>query len=152
MSRAIAYCTLIVAAGVIFGCAIGAPAILSDANKFLREFVNHELLAVMAVILAITLASTAQLHLEFNKIEERFKRKNALLRSRQGVRSAAFFLILLFLLAIVLVTLKPLLDQSEWAQALFNGFGLLVLLWDVLILIELTMTIFGISPIIDDED
>jgi hypothetical protein len=62
------------------------------------------------------------------------------------------FLLVLFLLAIGLVTLKPLLDEAEWVQTLFNGFGLLILLWDVLILIEVTMTRFSISPIIDDDD
>jgi hypothetical protein len=151
MSRTIAYVALIMAVAIVVMCALVAPEILSDSNKFLHEFVNHELLAVMAVILSITLASTAQIHLEFNKIEERYNQKNALVKSRQGVRSAAFFLIFLFLMATLIVVTKPLLANAPWNETLFNGAALVVLIWDVLILAELTITIFGISPIITDE-
>ncbi|HTV30936.1 MAG TPA: hypothetical protein VMF32_24590 [Xanthobacteraceae bacterium] len=151
MSKTIAYCVLIVAAGIVIGCAINAPTLLNDDNKFLRDFVNYELLGVMVVILTITLASIGQLHLEFNRIEERYKKRNALIKSRQGVKMAAYFLIFLFLAAVLLVTLKPLLGKADWSITLFNGFGLIILLWNILILLELTITTFSIPPHIDDE-
>jgi hypothetical protein len=149
MNKAIPICVLIVAAGLVLACAISAPNLLADSNRFLHDFINYELLGVMVVILAITLGSVAQLHLEFNRIEERYKRR-ALTQSRYGVRSAAFWLIWLFLGAVVLVTLKPLLANTEWSETLFNGFGLIILLWDILILAELTLTIFAIRPHIEE--
>jgi magnesium-transporting ATPase (P-type) len=151
MSKAIAYCVLIVSMAIVICCAISAPTLLNDKNKFLHDFINYELLGVMVVILTITLTSVAQLHLEFNRIEERYKRRNALSRSRGGVRAAAFWLIALFLAAILLVTLKPLLANEDWSETLFNGIGLVILLWNVLILTELTVTIFAIGPHIEEE-
>jgi hypothetical protein len=149
MNKAIPICVLVVAVGLVLACAISAPHLLNDQNKFLHDFINYELLAVMVVILALTLGSIAQLHLEFNRIEERYKRR-ALTRSRQGIRSAAFWLIGLFLGAVLLVTLKPLLAHADWSETIFNGFGLVILLWDILILAELTITIFSISPHIEE--
>jgi hypothetical protein len=151
MNKAVPYCALIVAAGIVLACAICAPGLLNDENKFLHDFINYELLGVMVVILTITLSSIAQLHLEFNRIEERYNRRNSLVKSRQGVRLAAYWLIGLFLAAVLLVTLKPIIAKSDWSTTLFNGFGLLILLWNILILLELTMTIFSISPHIEEE-
>jgi polyferredoxin len=151
MTKTVAYVSLIVAVAIVIMCAIGAPDVLSDSNKFLEGFVNHELLAVQAVILSITLASTAQIHLEFNKIEERYKRQNALIKTRQNVRTGAMFLIFLFLLAVVIVVAKPLLAHAPWSEALFNGAAIVVLVWNVLILADLTLTVFGIPPIIKDD-
>lgn len=74
---------------------------------------NHELLAVLGVILAITLASAAQLHLTFNQIEESYQDKGGLSRSRRRVHSAAYWLIGLFLVAVLLVVVKPLLGSAD---------------------------------------
>jgi uncharacterized membrane protein len=139
------------AVAVVVICAIVVPNLLSDSNTFLHNFVNHELLAVLGVILTITLASTAQIHLEFNKIEERYKKRNALLRARRGVRAAAFFLLFLFLFAVLIVVTKPMLAHAPWSQTLFNGAAIVIIIWDVLILIELTLTIFGIAPLIEED-
>ena len=61
MTRSIAYCALICAVAVVAICAIYNPSILSDQNKFTREFVGHELLGLLGIILTITLASAANL-------------------------------------------------------------------------------------------
>jgi len=151
VSKAVAYCVLIVATGLVLACAICAPTLLNDDNKFLHDFINYELLGVMVVILTITLASIAQLHLEFNRIEERYKRRNALIKSRQGIKISAYYLIFLFLAATLLVTLKPLLAKEDWSVTIFNGLGLVILLWNILILLELTITTFSIPPHIDEE-
>ncbi len=151
MSRSIGYCALMIAAALVLMCAIAAQNVLSDLNEFLRHFVNQELLSILAVILSITLASTAQIHLEFNKIEERYQKRNALVKTRRGVKTAAFCLIFLFLMAVLVVVLKPLLANAAWSQTIFNGTALIILLWDILILAELTMTVFGITPIIKDD-
>src|SRR5690606_5909899 len=109
MSRSIAYCVLIVSAALVVVLAAAAPSVLSDEkNSFLKDFVNHEFLNVLGVILAITLASAGQIHLALNRIEER-QQKIFLIKTRAGVRSAAYWLIGLFLLAVVLVVVKPLI-------------------------------------------
>jgi hypothetical protein len=55
-------------------CAVAQPSLLADSNGFLLNFVNQELLAILGIIMTITLASAASLHLEFNKIEEKYQK------------------------------------------------------------------------------
>ena len=95
--------------------------------------------------MTITLASAANLHLEFNKIEERHQ-KRELTNTRRKVKEAANCLIILFLVSVVVVVVKPLLNGNEHVQALFNGAALLIVLWNVLILVELTQLTFAIQP------
>jgi hypothetical protein len=99
MTRSIAYCALICAVAVVAICAIYNSSKLSDQNKFTREFVGHELLGLLGIILTITLASAANLHLAFNKIEEQYKRRG-LTKTRQGVKQGAYCLIFLFVLSV----------------------------------------------------
>lgn len=145
MTRSIAYCTLIVAAGVIIALSVCAPQILSDKNGFLEKFVGSDLLNILGVILAITLASAGQLHLAFNQIEERHKTPG-LRTSRAGVHNAAYFLIFLFLLAVLIMIVKSALPKEEWIQSLVNGAEIFILLWYILILISLTQVTFKIRP------
>jgi uncharacterized membrane protein YidH (DUF202 family) len=149
MTRSIAICTLIAAFAVVLVCAIYNPSYLSDENEFLHHFVNHELLALLVIIMTITLASAASLHLEFNKIEERY-RKRGLTKTRRGVTQGSYCLIALFLFATALVVIKPLLPHSETAQAIVNGIALILVLFNVLILLELTQLAFSIQPQIED--
>ena len=74
MTRPIAYVLLTVFAAAGLVVVAARPEWASDQNSFLRNFVTHEFLSLLGVILAITLASVANIHLEFNKIEERYQR------------------------------------------------------------------------------
>ena len=149
MTRSISYCLLIAALTVVVVCTVMRPDLLSDHNEFLAHFVNQELLALLVIIMTITLASAANLHLEFNKIEERYK-KRGLTKTRHGVRQGAYFLIWLVSFSIVIVVLKPILADGAALQSAFNGAALVVLLWNVLILVELTQLAFSIQPEIED--
>lgn len=145
MSKTVAYCCLIVACGIVIAFAICAPTAISDQNGFLKGFVSSDLLNVLGVILAITLASAAQLHLTFNGIEERYHRKGGLTKTRAGVHSAARWLIALFAAAVALVVGKPYVVGTYWLETLFNGAAVILVLWNVLLLISLTQTIFRIE-------
>lgn len=151
MNKTIGYCALIAFCVLVLIVSLNAPELLSDKNSFLVNFVNHELLAVLGVILAITLASAAQLHLTFNQIEESYHQKGGLARTRARVHSAAYWLIGSFATAVVLVVVKPLLAGPAWAQSLFNGAALFILLCNILILISITQQTFLIEPRIDDQ-
>lgn len=150
MTRNIAISSLIAALAVVLVCAIYNPSYLSDQNTFMHHFVNHELLALLGIIMTITLASAASLHLEFNKIEERYQRRG-LTKTRRGVVQGAYALIALFLLAVALVVFKPLFPHSESAEALINGVAVIVLIFNVLILLEMTQLAFAIQPHIKDD-
>jgi hypothetical protein len=127
------------------------PTWLGDSNKFLANFINHEYLNVLGVILAITLASLAQIHLSLNAIEER---RNIRLPAgvRAEIRSAARWLIGGFVAALFLVWLKPLLPAVERSTAIVNSAALLLLGFYVLILIDITHSVFDIGPDIDADE
>lgn len=146
MNKIIARCIFIVSIGVWIVLSVSEPWVLSDQNKFLREFVNHELLNVLGVIMAITLASAANLHLEFNKIEDAANR-TFLTKTRSAVKLSAFSLITLFSLAVVAVVIKPHVSESDVAMSFVNGFALLIVLFNILVLVDLTKLVFSIEPL-----
>ena len=61
---------------------------LSYANPFLKGFVNPKLLSFLGVIVTITLASAANLHIELNKIEEAAG-KSAFVNTRVSIKRSA---------------------------------------------------------------
>ena len=148
MNKIVSRCIFIVAFGVYVGTATNTPWVLSDNNSFLRDFVNHELLNVLGLFFAITLASSANLHLEFNKMEQDAGRR-FLSKTRLRVRASISMIIGCFALAIFTVIVKPLVPQSEIFIAFVNGFALILVLFNVLILADLTRLVFKIAPIGD---
>lgn len=115
---------------------------LSDQNKFLAGFVNHELLAVLGVIVTITLASAASLHLELNRLED--EHNETFDEARLATKSYAYMLIWLFLAAIALVIVKPILALSPFSQAIFNSIAILIIILNVMALMDLTGAVFQI--------
>lgn len=150
MTPVVACCSIIVSIGLVVAFAVSAPEALSDKNAFLANFVNHEILNVLGVILAITLASAGQLHLALNKLEEQYKRPGGMRGTRGQVHRAAYWLIGFFVAAVVLVVAKPRIALEPWLQTLFNGAGLIILLCNVLVLISITQIIFKVPAHKDD--
>ena len=69
MSKTTAYILLIAFCAGSVTISVVRPDFLGDDNIFLKNFVNHEFLNILGLILAITLASVANIHLAFNRIE-----------------------------------------------------------------------------------
>lgn len=145
MTRTLAYTLLAVFAAMSVAVVAARPEWVSDQNSFLKDFVGANFLNLLGVILAITLASVANIHLEFNKIEERHQRVG-LNKSRANLRKATYWLIALFVSAVALVAVKPILCGGRTAEASINMAALLIVLWHVLILISLTQLVFSMSP------
>jgi hypothetical protein len=121
------------------------PSWLNDDNRFLANFVNHELLATLGFIVAITLASSANLHLELNKIED--ETGNGFIRTRASIQKSAYALLVLIGIAAALVVVKPLLPgEPEWA-AFANSVAILILYFNLSVLYALTRTVFGIPTV-----
>lgn len=118
------------------------PQWLSDNNAFLKGFVNHELLAVLGVIVTITLASAASLHLELNRLEDATNENFS--EARTATKAYAYLLIALFALALVLVVLKPLLAINAHLEAAFNGTAIWIITINILSLMDLTGAVFAI--------
>jgi len=145
MNKTIAYCVLICSAAVVVVLSAVAPRVLNDENDFLKEFIGGQLLSFLGVIVTITLASAAQLHIALNNIEEKASKKNAFAATRAEIRSGAMWLIGLLLLAVFLVVLKELI-VNPCGISLLNGAALIIVIWNVLILISMTDAIFALRP------
>ena len=70
MNKTVMRCIVICAVAVWIILSLAVPWVLADTNAFLKGFVNPKLLSLLGVIVTITLASAANLHIELNKIEE----------------------------------------------------------------------------------
>jgi hypothetical protein len=145
MSKSVSYCALLVMGCLLVAIVLLRPNIMSDESGFLKDFVGANLLLVSGVVLTITLASAGQIHLSLNEIESRVGRA-FLHKTRAGVHGAAYWLIGLFLGAVVAVVLKPYFLTSIAGQALFNSVALFILFWMVLIMVSLTTLVFTIKP------
>lgn len=145
MTKTIAWVTLIALTGILISASICAPYYLSDdGNAFFKGFVTWELLSFLGVVVTITLASAANLHLELNKLEERTG--ESFKEARAAVRQSALALLALFLGAFVLVMVKPALDGPHW-NAGVNAVAILIVLFNLAVLTDLTMAVFRIPAI-----
>ena len=145
MSKAIAWVTLIALTAVLISASVCAPYYLSDdGNSFFKGFVTYELLSFLGVVVTITLASAANLHLELNKLEERSG--ESFNEARIAVRQCAYSLLLLFALAFVLVMVKPTLDGRHWSAGA-NSAAILIVIFNLAVLADLTMAVFRIPAL-----
>lgn len=151
MNKVVALSAAIVATGVVVILSFSAPWVLSDNNAFLKGFVNHELLAFLGVVVTITLASAANLHIELNKMEDRVD-SAIFTKTKASIKQSAAWLIGLLVIAIALIVSKSLVVQNDTSMSLVNGAALLVVLFNILILIDLTMAAFSLDPKIKKDD
>ena len=141
---------MIVAFAALLTISLTAPWALGDTqNTFLKNFVNHEMLGFLGVVVTITLASAASLHLELNKLEETVNAR-VFTKTRQRIHLSAYALIWALVLAIGLVIAKPLFGDSDMATSLANSAAILIILANVLVLVDLTKATFSLEPNLKD--
>ncbi|SMP36040.1 hypothetical protein [Shimia sagamensis] len=117
------------------------PRILGDENSFLEQFVNHEFLNFMGVIVTITLASTANIHMELRRKEAKAK-KDFLSGTRNAVKKSAYSLVWALFLSLILVVGKPLLPDTHTWMAIANSIALSIILWGILVIWDITKLSF----------
>ena len=145
MTKTVAWTLLIALTTIAIVLSAVDPRILGDGNKFLDEYAGVDMLNVLGVILAITLASAGQLHLTLNQIEERRKTKGVFVATRASIVRSAYAMIWLFCVAMLLLAIKSAFTEVAWARSLLNGFAIVVTMWNVLVLVSLTSLIFRIK-------
>ncbi len=130
---------------ILLTISICRPYYLADTNTFLKEFVNHEFLAILGFIVALTLASAASLHLELNRIEDQTDKQ--FINTRLAVKRSALSLLAAFVIAGALVIIKPMLLPIPTYAALANSFAILIVFFNIAVLYDLSATVFGIPTI-----
>jgi magnesium-transporting ATPase (P-type) len=137
---------LIVLIGVVIAMSVCQPTILSH-NKFLEGFINQEILSIMAVIMTISIASIATIHIWFNELEDKHGNK-VFGAARREINQAAFYFIGLFLAQLLCLIVRSLsiFEGSDIAMSLFNGGSLLLLLCSVLTLMDIMGVVRALTP------
>jgi uncharacterized protein YacL len=137
---------LIVTAGVMLALSICAPTILAK-NSFLMGFINHEILGIMAVIMTISIASIATIHIWFNELEEKHQ-KRVFGAARREINQSAFTFIGLFVAQLVCLFVRsiPIFENSDTAISVFNGISLLLLLCSVITLWDVMAVVRALTP------
>lgn len=139
----------LVGCGLSIAAAMCCPKVLSD-NTFLVGFINHEILNIMAVIMTITIATIATIHVWFNDIE-RDNGVKVFGSARREINQSAFFLIALFSFELALLIIRSLFDgaateKNHAALAIFNGVSIVILVFSVLVLIDIMTIVKILTP------
>ena len=148
MSKGYDGCTLSVSVAVWICLIASAPEWIDDTNRFFRNFVTHELLNVLGIIVAITLASASNLHLQFNVLEDTVNER-FLQKTRLKLIRSVYLLICTFIAAVLLVIIKPLLGVSSETQAIFNGLAVILLIVNILVMNDLSRLAFKVPSKLD---
>lgn len=140
--------TIFFGAAAILGAVIVCRPELLAGNVFLRGFINHELVNILSVIVTVTAASGANLHLSFNRAEEALGREGLFQSARREVTKSVMILLVAFGATIVTLIFRSYWLDHETVLATFNAACLMILLLNVLVLIDLTTAIFELHPFI----
>lgn len=123
------------------------PTVLAD-NDFLGEFVSHEILALLIIIVTITLASIGNIHLTITRLASRFENKAegelAAKPARDELNSSGWSLLWAFGVCVVVLLLKGAYGSDVYVRSGANGAALIVLLFNMLVLKDIYETVFDL--------
>jgi len=129
---------------VLIIISITTDYIHDDRNQFLKNFVNHEFLAMLGFMVTITLGSVANIHLQLNSLEDVLDRSF----DRTALRRSSLSMIWLFVVAFIIVLTKPIVPQDPvWIVSLFNSLAILIFYFNVMVLFDVTKAAFKIPSV-----
>ena len=134
---------MVVSSVIVIVLSVRNPIFLVE-NQFLKNFINHELLNILAVIATVTAASAANIHFAFNRLEETIGKPGDFKDARKEIYYGVYLLIGLLLAAIVILIIRSFAIDNIYIVSLLNGTGLIFLLINILVLIDVTSTVFSI--------
>lgn len=121
-------------------------------NKFLEAFVTFEILNLLAVIVTVTFASVANIHLSLNKLVMGLKWNDENTRERvtEAVRKElnddSKLLLLLFLATILMLFAKGANPPTEFISAI-HGLTMVILLANIVVLYEIYSAVFKLAKL-----
>ena len=124
------------------------PEWLND-NKFMDGFISFEILSLLAVILTVTLASVANIHLAINRIIAKHLAGNSAQVSlaediKSEIRSNAWVIFYSFIASVVILFVKGLNEADQLVLAICNATMLWVLFLNLLCILDIYKVIYGI--------
>jgi hypothetical protein len=136
---------LVVVAGVLFTLSICEPAVLSQ-NDFLKGFVTHELLGIMAVIMTISMTTIATIHIWFNELESKHWQR-VFGPARREINASIFHFIAIFVAQLVVLIVRSIpFFKNDVATSLFNSLSLMLLLITIVTLLDIMGVVRKLTP------
>lgn len=133
---------------VLASLVVCKPEWLSD-NTFLKDFISFEILSLLAVILTVTLASVANIHLSINRIIIRHLSGNgeqARLAEeiKNEIKANAWTIFYSFFFAVLVLFVKGLNGSDNLVVSVCNAAMLWLLLLNLLCILDIYRVIYGI--------
>lgn len=149
-------CVLIFGVALVATLTLFAPQVLAK-NVFLQGFVTYEIMSFLIVIVTITFASVANVHLSINKtqsaIADAAKRKELedsfAKPLRDDTASSAWLLFWGLVIVGVALGVKGQFPDSLYVVSGVNGVAVLVLVMNAAVLYDIYATVFalvGLGP------
>ena len=142
--KALYLTTLVVLSGIFASASLCRPTLLAD-NEFIKGFLAHDVLPIMAIIMTIAIASVATIHIWFNELEAKAEKK-VFGEARREINHDAQLLIWLFLAEFIFLVIRAYFDGSELAISFFNGAAIVVFLASVVSLIDILNVMRTLTP------
>ena len=140
-----------IATGIVAALATAFwPKILAE-NEFLKNYVTHEILSLLAVTMTITFASVANIHLSITRslqsavrdpvaraaIEEKHAKP-----MRVEINSSAWLLFWTFAVTFIAVLVKGQFPKSDYVLSFVHGVGIVATLINLLVIRDIYRTTF----------
>lgn len=143
---------------MFFSMTMFDPNILAS-NTFLDKFVGAELIALLSLILTITLASVANIHLALNRIiKDNFKDVKAgyaaAMPVRREINSNAWLLFVLFIFSVAAIVMHGWFSENIYLESFVYGIELIVLVLNICVLYDIYRSVYELVEIggEDEED
>ena len=109
-------------------------------NKFLLDFVTHEYVNVLAVLVTVSMVSVVQIHLEYTRIERRFKMR-VFNEARKAVNLSAVVLVTILAASFLLSFLRAEVADNDFWTSIIHIAALMTILEGIFIMYDLVSTV-----------
>lgn len=117
--------------------------IAEEKDKFLTEFVRSYFLPFLGFVVTITLTSVTSLHLEVNRLEDR--KGQSFPKTKRSICLSGFSLIISLFIGLAIVISELFIGHDDpICSSLLFVWAVLVILFDICVLWDLTKAIFTI--------
>jgi small basic protein len=136
--------------GVLTICQPGALA----NNTFLGSFVSHEIMAFLIVVLTITFASVANIHLQITNMVRSLSAPEAQRRVetelaaplRREINSSSWLLFWAFVVCALALVLKGQFPENAYVVSFVHATAIVVTTINAIVLYDIHQTIFALAP------
>jgi hypothetical protein len=111
-------------------------------NKLLLSFVHDQMINIVAILVTITTASAAQLHLTLNEIEKG-EGKTIFSRTRKEIKDNVLVIVIVFIAEIFFLVLLDWLEGAR-GQCVVIGLMIVSLILAILLMYDIVGSIFKI--------